>query len=181
MADTFPELTDRLTDFIRQQKVFFVATAPSDLSQTVNLSPKGYDCLCILDAKTIAYVDFPGSGNETATHIKDNGRLTLMFCSFGAKPMTLRLYGKGEVIGRKAERFQGLLTQWGEDVIPWIRQIIVLHLDEARTSCGYTVPRFEFIEERPTFRRYCEENAPKGKLEKYMGDTETSKSDSLSR
>ncbi|MGH7962550.1 MAG: pyridoxamine 5'-phosphate oxidase family protein [Candidatus Binatia bacterium] len=168
MAEAFIELTDQLIDFIRQQKVFFVATAPSDPHQTVNLSPKGYDCLRILDPKMVAYFDFPGSGNETATHIKDNGRLTMMFCSFGSKPMTVRLYGRGEVIGRKSEHFQDLLTQWGEDVIPWIRQIIVLHLHEARTSCGYTVPRFEFVEERPTYRRYCEANGPKGRLEKYM-------------
>jgi len=168
MADTFPELTDRLLGFIRQQKIFFVATAPSDLSRAVNVSPKGYDCLRILDAKTVAYFDFPGSGNETAMHIADNGRLTMMFCSFDAKPMTLRLYGKGEVVGRKSDRFQELLKQYGEGIIPWIRQLIVLHLDEARTSCGYTVPRVAFIEERPTYRRYCEENAPKGKLEKYM-------------
>ncbi len=168
MAEVFPELTDRFIDFIRQQKVFFVATAPSDLNQTVNVSPKGYDCLRIFDSKTVAYFDFPGSGNETATHIKDNGRLTMMFCSFGAKPMTLRLYGKGEVIERKTERFHALLKHYGEGVLPWIRQLIVLHLDEAHTSCGYAVPQFEFVAERPTYRRYCEENAPKGKLDQYM-------------
>jgi hypothetical protein len=91
-----------------------------------------------------------------------------MFCSFGSKPMTLRLYGKGEVVERRSERFHALLKQCGEGVIPWIRQLIILHLDEARTSCGYAVPQFEFVAERPTYRRYCEENAPKGKLDKYM-------------
>jgi hypothetical protein len=92
----------------------------------------------------------------------------MMFCSFDSKPMTLRLYGKGEVVERKTERFQELLERHSEGVLPWIRQLIILHLDEARTSCGYAVPQLEFVAERPTYRRYCEENAPKGKLDKYM-------------
>ncbi|MBI3354665.1 MAG: pyridoxamine 5'-phosphate oxidase family protein [Nitrospirae bacterium] len=97
MAETFSELNEKHINFIKAQKIFFVATAPSNLKdEFVNLSPKGYDVLEILDNKTVVYADYPGSGNETATHLQQNGRLTIMFASFDKTPMILRLYGHGE-------------------------------------------------------------------------------------
>src|ERR1700683_3038949 len=86
MGSIFPELNDRLREFISQQKMFFVATAPLAADGHVNVSPKGLDCLRILGPKTVAYVDFTGSGIETVAHLRENGRLTIMFCAFQGPP-----------------------------------------------------------------------------------------------
>ncbi|MGA9378943.1 MAG: pyridoxamine 5'-phosphate oxidase family protein, partial [Phormidium sp.] len=99
MAKFYTELDDNLRQFIAEQKVFFTATAPN--SGRINLSPKGIDTFRCVDAKTVAYLDLTGSGNETAAHLYENGRMTIMFCSFTEKPLILRLYGKGKVVSPK--------------------------------------------------------------------------------
>lgn len=96
MAKFYEKLNDNLKKFIEDQKIFFTASAPSD--GRVNLSPKGIDTFRCLDDKTVAYLDLTGSGNETAAHLAENGRLTIMFCSFTEKPLILRVYGKGEIV-----------------------------------------------------------------------------------
>ena len=103
MAKFQDELNTALINFIADQKIFFTASAPSD--GRINLSPKGIDTFRFLDNKTVAYLDLTGSGNETAAHISENGRLTVMFCSFSEKPLILRLYGTGEVIGRNHDNW----------------------------------------------------------------------------
>src|SRR5436309_2731802 len=96
MAQFYEELDKRLIQFIGEQKVFFTATAPT--RGRINLSPKGMDTFRCLDSKTVCYLDLTGSGSETSAHVMENGRMTIMFCSFTANPMILRLYGTGEVI-----------------------------------------------------------------------------------
>src|SRR5215218_856575 len=96
MAKFFSELDESLIHFISEQKVFFIATAP--VQGRINISPKGMDTFRCLDAKTICYLDLTGSGNETSAHLFENGRVTVMFCSFTDKPLILRLYGQGKVI-----------------------------------------------------------------------------------
>jgi Pyridoxamine 5'-phosphate oxidase len=98
MGSIFPELNERLQEFIAQQKMFFVASAPLAANGHINVSPKGLDCLRILGPTTIAYIDFTGSGIETVAHLRENGRLTLMFCAFQGPPRILRLRGRGEAI-----------------------------------------------------------------------------------
>jgi len=98
MGNIYAQITDRLEAFIARQHIFFVATAPLEDSGHVNVSPKGQDTFAILDPHTVAYQDFSGSGAETIAHLKQNGRITIMFCAFEGCPFILRLYGHGEVL-----------------------------------------------------------------------------------
>lgn len=144
MGKYYSELDNELKKFIGEQLMFFTATAPAN--GRINVSPKGVDCFRILDSKTVAYLDLTGSGNETAAHIHENGRLTIMFCSFGEKPLILRLYGRGEIVKRYTERWKEL-----HDLFPVYaaqRQIIALHIESAASSCGYGVPIAENLTER---------------------------------
>ena len=144
MAKFFETLTDNIKDFIAEQKMFFTATAPDD--GRVNLSPKGTDSFRCLDNKTVAYLDLTGSGNETAAHIQQNGRMTFMFCSFTEKPLILRLYGQGEVVKKDSQRWQELHPHFPN--YSGGRQIIVLHIVSVQTSCGFGVPIYELQSER---------------------------------
>ncbi len=168
MARKYPVLTDELASFIREQKIFFTATAPSAADGRVNLSPKGYDTLRIFDPSTVGYLDYPGSGNKTALHLAENGRLTMMFCSFAERPLLLRLYGRGEVLERGGEKFRELGPAFGERFGPWVRQIILLHIEEVLTSCGEGVPFFTYQGEREDLHRWAVDLEEKGKLEEYV-------------
>ncbi len=151
MATFYEALTDELQVFIRQQPIFFTGSAPAD--GRVNVSPKGMDCLRCFDARTVGYLDVTGSGNETATHVGENGRLTIMFCSFGRQPLILRLYGRGEVARRGSERWGELIDQF--TLLPGARQIVVLHIDSVQTSCGYAVPLMEHTRDRETLAKWA--------------------------
>ena len=108
MAKQFNEIDERLKAFIEAQPIFFVASATAE--SRVNVSPKGLDCLRVLGPKRLIYLDLTGSGNETAAHLKADGRLTLMFCAMQGAPMILRLYGRGRSIFRDEPEFDGLLA-----------------------------------------------------------------------
>lgn len=144
MAKFYPEITASLHSFIQDQKVFFTATAPQ--KGRINLSPKGIDTFRCLDSKTFAYLDLTGSGNETAAHLNEDNRLTIMFCSFSEKPLILRLYGQGKVIHPRDKEWQMFYPLFNP--VPGERQIIVLEVDMVQTSCGTGVPIYEFKEER---------------------------------
>jgi Pyridoxamine 5'-phosphate oxidase len=144
MAKFFTELTNTTKDFIEEQKMFFVASAPDE--GRINLSPKGMDSLRCLDEKTVAYLDMTGSGNETSAHIQQNGRMTMMFCSYTEKPLILRLYGQGEVVKMNTERWHELASNFPN--YTGSRQIIVLHIDSVQTSCGFGIPIYEYKEDR---------------------------------
>jgi len=151
MAKSLHKLEKKHIDFIQKQKIFFVATAPDDIENGfINLSPKGYDTLLVKDKNTVLYADFPGSGNETATHIRQNKRLTMMFASFDKNPMILRLYGKGEVISFDSPTGKELAERVQEKVSPNIRQLISLHIQLVKTSCGYGVPFYQYEADRNT-------------------------------
>jgi hypothetical protein len=139
-----------MADFIKQQKLFFVSTAPSGAGE-VNLSPKGYDTLRLLDANRIVYLDYYGSGDETARHLGDNGRITLMWCSFDKEARILRAYGIGRVIAKGTPEFAALLAQHFADADePIVRQLFDIRIDSLKTSCGFGVPYMECKGERPT-------------------------------
>jgi len=150
MAEFYSELDETLRAFIDEQKIFFTATAP--VKGRINLSPKGMDTLRCLDNKTVAYLNITGSGNETAAHLVENGRLTVMFCSFSEEPVILRLYGHGRVIHHRDAEWSPLFSLF--DAVPGARQIIVLDIDSVQTSCGFGVPLCELMRERDTLRRY---------------------------
>lgn len=163
MGQTHETISDELASFIAAQKLFFVASAPLSASGHVNLSPKGMDTLRVLSPTRVAYLDLTGSGNETAAHLQENGRLTLMFCSFDAKPMILRLYGVGKVILPGESGFPSLAALFPN--YPGVRQIIVADVSRVQTSCGFAVPRMEVTEERDTLLRWAET-----KGEPYLAD-----------
>ena len=151
MAKTFSKLDKKHINFIQKQKIFFVATAPDDIENGfINLSPKGYDTLLVKDKNTVLYADFPGSGNETATHIRQNKRLTMMFASFDKNPMILRLYGKEEVVSPDSPTGKELAERVKEKVSSNIRQLICLHIELVKTSCGFGVPFYKYETDRNT-------------------------------
>jgi hypothetical protein len=146
MGKIYERITDRLRDFITTQPVFFVATAPEHGGH-VNVSPKGYaDTFAVIDDTTIAYLDLDGSGVETIAHIRDNGRVTVMFCAFSGPPNIVRLYGTGRVVTPLDTGFDDLIELFGPH--PGVRSIIVVSCDRITDSCGFSVPFMTFDEDR---------------------------------
>ena len=146
MAKFYSQIPPELQTFIQNQKIFFTATAPR--VGRINLSPKGIDTFRCIDASTVAYLDLTGSGNETGAHLHENGRMTVMFCSFAENPLILRLYGQGEVINKGCTRYNKLHSLFR--TTPGERQIILLNIESVQTSCGFGVPLYEFRAERQT-------------------------------
>ena len=155
MATLYNELDDRLCRFINDQKVFFVGSAPLDEQGAVNISPKGMDSLRILDSKTIAYLDYTGSGVESIAHIKENGRFVMMFCSFDASPLILRLHGKATVIERSDPEWIDLENDFPKTRMA--RAIIKLCIARIADSCGWGVPMYEYIGERVQYPKYAQQ------------------------
>lgn len=165
MAKQFNELNDSLVRFIEAQHIFFVATARS--TGTVNLSPKGMASLRVLDSTKVVWLNLTGSGNESAAHILENSRMTLMFCSFEKKPLILRLYGHAKAIHPRDERWSEYLAMFPEDV--GARQFFEVDIDLVQTSCGFAVPFYEFKEDR-TFLSKDAENKGREAIEQYWED-----------
>ena len=138
------KLDQHLVDFIDRQHIFFTGTAPEN--GRVNVSPKGMDTFRCFDFKTVGYLDLTGSGNETAAHVFENSRMTIMFCSFEKDPLILRLYGEGEVIQKNSDKWNDLINQYPD--YAGQRQIILLHIKSVQTSCGYSIPFMEYKSER---------------------------------
>jgi len=137
-------LNDRLIGFIKQQKLFFVATAAPD--GRVNMSPKGMDTLRVISETRIVWLNLSGSGNETAAHLRESDRMTLMFCSFEDRPLILRTYGHARVYHPRDPGWDRLAPLF--PALPGARQIVDLDIDLVLTSCGTGVPVFEFVRER---------------------------------
>jgi hypothetical protein len=162
MAKFYNALTPELRSFIEAQHVFFVATVAEN--SRINLSPKGMDSLRVLDERTVAYLDLTGSGNETAAHLKADGRITLMFCSFDAAPRILRLYGRGRLILKNDPAWSEMIARF--PALPGARQIVVMDVHSAQTSCGFGVPFYEFKGERPALIDWALKKGEAG-LEEY--------------
>ncbi len=161
MAQQFAQIEPAQRDFIARQHLFFVATAAA--GSRVNLSPKGLDSLRVLGPNAVAYLDHTGSGNETAAHLRADGRLTLMFCAFEGPPRILRLYGRGQVLQRGTRAYGHLLAEAfdGEEPLG-ARQIVVLDVDLVQTSCGFGVPLYDYRGEREAMRKWAEAKGPQG-------------------
>ena len=165
MAKTIPCIDASCRDFIARQKIFFAASAAPGAH--VNVSPRGTDAFAVIDDLTAAYLDKTGSGNETAAHLKADGRLTLMFCAFDGPPNILRLYGRGEVLRRGGDAYRAILASAFVGVEPpGARQIVVLHVDRVQTSCGYGAPLFDYRGERPSLDNWARSKGEDG-LEAY--------------
>lgn len=146
--------------FIQKQKLFFVATAPLSADGHINLSPKGLDSFRVLSNQKVAYLDVVGSGNETSAHILENGRITFMFCAFDGPPNILRLYGNGYTVLPGQENWSELI---GEFVpVPAIRQIIVADIYKVQTSCGFSVPLYEYAGERDHAEKWAAKKGEAG-------------------
>ena len=158
MAEFFDQLSEDHTSFISEQPLFFVATAASE--GRINLSPKGMDCFRVLGPRKCGYLDMTGSGNETAAHIKADGRLTFMFNSFGQKPLILRLYGRGSVARIGTEAFKAHTDQFPD--LPGARQLIFMDIDSVQTSCGFVVPQMTLVEERHVLAQWAQAKGPEG-------------------
>jgi hypothetical protein len=157
LAAWFDHIDERLRAFIEAQHIFFVATAPNDLEEGfVNLSPKGRTLLHVLGPNKVGYLDYPGSGNETAKHTEENGRITLMLCSFDATAMILRLYGRGRRVDLDDAELLGHRAIFESDFHPYVRQAFIVDVEKVQTSCGYAVPRMDFREDRETLDKWCE-------------------------
>jgi hypothetical protein len=145
VAERFSSLSPELAQWWLDQPIFFVATAPSEGGH-VNLSPKGYDTLRVLDEQRVAYLDLTGSGVETIAHLRDNGRVTLMACAFSGNPRISRIYGRGAVHLLGTPAFETLAPEFPE--LPGARSIIEIEVDRVSTSCGYAVPLMDLVGDR---------------------------------
>jgi hypothetical protein len=144
VAKFYTELNETLREFIGAQHIFFNASAPNQ--GRINLSPKGLDTFRVLSDTRVAYLDLTGSECETAAHLAENGRLTLMFCSFQAKPLIVRLYGRGSVVRPRDAQWHELRAYFRP--LPGERQIIVLDIETIMTTCGFAVPLYEYQAQR---------------------------------
>jgi Pyridoxamine 5'-phosphate oxidase len=160
MAKFYTELDDQLCEFIDRQQIFFTASAPT--KGRINLSPKGMDTFRCLNHQQVAYLDLTGSGNETAAHLHQNGRITVMFCSFDQNPLILRLYGHGEVIRPDSSKWQEIWDSGKFVDYPGQRQIIVVNIESVQTSCGFGVPMFEQQQERSTLADWATQKGVEG-------------------
>jgi hypothetical protein len=159
MGKFFNELSPTQREFVARQKIFFVASAPNE--GRVNLSPKGMDTFRVLDARRVGYLDVTGSGNETAAHLRQNGRVTIMFCAFDSAPLILRLYARGQVIRPNDSAWKQLRPLFGPP-LPGERQLIMASVESVQTSCGFGVPLFDYEGDRDQLIAWAERKGADG-------------------
>lgn len=174
MADEHDSL-EPFRDWIAQQPVFFVATAPSEGGH-VNLSPKGLDGLQVLGPTEVAYLDLTGSGAETIAHIRENGRVTILLCAFTGAPRILRIQGEGTVHRPGETRFEALRPGFAD--LAGARSIITVAADRISTSCGYGVPLMTYEGDRRTLPAWAEKKGPAG-IEAYWAERNATSIDGL--
>jgi hypothetical protein len=162
MAQRYSEIPDKLKQFIEEQKIFFVGTATAD--SRVNVSPKGMDSLRVLGKNRVAWLNVTGSGNETAAHVQENPRMTLMFAAFAGDPLILRLYGNARVVHKNDPDWNELFSLF--DAIPGARQVFDLAVDLVQTSCGMAVPVLDYAGEREQLKDWAIKKGEEG-LEQY--------------
>ncbi|MEW5356159.1 pyridoxamine 5'-phosphate oxidase family protein [Streptomyces sp. 16-176A] len=162
MGKTYERIDGRLRTFIEEQPLFFTATAPLSGDGTVNLSPKGLKgSFAVLDDLTVAYLDFAGSNAETIAHLRENGRITLMWCAFQGPPNIVRVHGRGEPVFRDDPRFTDLVARF-PGIAPTahgLRAVIVVRAELIRDTCGYAVPFMSYEQDRDLHgRRFARED-----------------------
>ncbi|AQS94554.1 pyridoxamine 5'-phosphate oxidase [Polaribacter sp. BM10] len=174
MSKFYTKLTSRLQKFIEAQKIFFVATAPT--SGRINLSPKGMDSFRVVSENRVLWLNVTGSGNETAAHLLENNRITIMFCAFEGAPNILRLYGKGKEIKEGDTSWNDLINLFPET--PGTRQIFDITVESAQTSCGMSIPFFEYKSERNELNDWAAKQGKEG-ISKYWEEKNQTSIDGL--
>ncbi|QXP71811.1 pyridoxamine 5'-phosphate oxidase family protein [Polaribacter sp. R2A056_3_33] len=174
MSKFYTKITSRLQKFIEVQKIFFVATAPNN--GRINLSPKGMDSFRVMDENRVLWLNVTGSGNETAAHLLENDRITIMFCAFEGAPNILRLYGKGKEIKEGDASWNDLITLFPET--PGTRQIFDISIASAQTSCGMSIPFYDYKGERNELNDWATEQGKEG-IKKYWEDKNQTSIDGL--
>ena len=160
MGKSIDRLSPHHIEFIKMQKVFFVATAPNE--GFINLSPKGMDSFRIINDRTVVWLNLTGSGNETAAHLLDNPRMTIMMCAFEGPPTILRLYGEAKAVHSYDADWENYVSMFPDHL--GTRQFLVLDLQKVMTSCGFGVPIMEFKQEREELARWSEKKGEHGIL-----------------
>lgn len=160
MGKTYEEISPALEAWISEQRVFFVATAPLSSEGHINCSPKGLDSFRVLDARTVAYLDLTGSGAETIAHVRENGRIVLLFCAFAGPPKIVRLHGRAEVVMPDSPEWPALRARFPDH--PGARSIVRVAVTRVSDSCGFGVPELAFAEERPVLTRWAESKGEDG-------------------
>ena len=168
MAKQFTALEPEHKEFIESQQIYFVGSAGAE--GFVNVSPKGMDSLRILGPQQLIWLNLTGSGNETAAHVLENGRMTVMFCSFDKQPLILRVYGKAEVIYPNHEKWDELNKHFPD--YTGARQIFDLTIELVQTSCGFAVPFYEFKGERDTLKKWADNRGKEG-VKNYWAENNT--------
>ena len=160
MGKVYEHITPELSTWVTQQKMFFVATAPLSGEGLVNCSPKGGDSFRVLNEHQVAYQDLTGSGIETVAHLRENGRIVVMFCAFEGAPKIVRFHGTGEVMGREHPEFAGLAAHFPDN--PGTRALIRITVTRVSDSCGFAVPLYEFREPRLVLDKWAESQGDEG-------------------
>ncbi len=163
MGKVLESIDDELQDWIGQQPLFFVATAPMSIDGHINCSPKGMDTFRILGTDRVAYLDLTGSGAETMAHLQENGRIVIMFCGFTGPPRIVRLHGRGSVILPRSEDWERWISSFPD--LPGSRSIVMIEVERVSQSCGYAVPKLKFEQDRDTLEKWA-----KGKSEQELQD-----------
>lgn len=164
MSKQHPLIEPELAEWIGQQRVFFVASAPLSIEGHVNVSPKGGEAFRMLGPLEVVYQDYTGSGAETAAHLQENGRIVIMFCAFTGAPKIVRLHGHGAVIAPDHARFTEFAALFPPN--PGTRAFIHIVVERVSDSCGFSVPFFEYQAPRDTLDRWAEKQGPE-KMEAY--------------
>jgi len=160
LGKSHSEIDENVATFIRQQHVFFVGTAPTAANGHVNISPKGLDSFRIVDSSTVAYLDVIGSGVETISHAKENGRIVLMFCAFQGPPHIVRLHGWARVLEPHDHGFSNVISKFR--AYESTRAIIVVDVTRVSSSCGFGVPLMKYEGERPQLFAWAQKKGPDG-------------------
>ena len=160
MGNAYPAIEGAIQEFIQAQQMFFVGSAPLDEKGRVNISPKGLDTFRVLGPRRVAYLDLAGSGIETVAHVKENGRIVLMFCAFQGPPKILRLYGRGRTVEPHDAEFAGLRNSFPDH--GGVRSIIVVELTDIVDSCGFGVPLYHYEGQREQHGAWARKLGPEG-------------------
>lgn len=179
MGRTYEVIDERLAGWLVAQPVFFVSTAPLDGAGLVNCSPKGNrDEFAVLDGRSVAYLDQTGSGVETIAHLRENGRIVVMFCAFTGPPRIVRLHGTGRVLPAGGDEFALLADRFPGGAGAGVRSIIVIHVSRVADSCGYGVPLMSFEGHRPTMDEWSARKGPEG-IRRYQTEHNATSLDDL--
>ena len=163
MGKRFDSISEKYKSFISEQKIFFTGTAAAD--GRVNVSPKGMDSLRVIDDNTVVWLNLTGSGNETATHLLENDRMTIMFCAFDGPPTILRLFGHAKAVRPDDDEWSNYI-----DLFPkyrGVRQIMLMEVDLVQKSCGYAVPQYDYVGNREVLTQWTDKKTD-AELDEYQ-------------